>query len=370
MIFMNETERLNAEEICGRLHGERNMKAIVIERPNALRLRELPVPVPAADEVLVKVAYCGVCGTDYDNFKGESTFAREGRIHYPLRFGHEWSGVVVEVGNAVRTFRPGDRVVGDGKVTCTACAACKAGHWYDCRNLRSVGTVDDCWPGAMAEYMRMPERNLYHLADHVSLREAALIEPAAIAYNGFRGLDVPGTNVLILGTGAIGLAAVQCARSLGAARILVAGRKSSKLALAEKMGADRVVSMQHEALEQAVLEETAGVGADIVLDTTGSTELVRNSVRYTANMGSISLLAFYDRLLDGFNLDDFVLAKKSLRGISGSREYFPVVARLLAEGKLHLLPLITHEISFDQALHCMEEYEADAETRVKLMVRF
>lgn len=347
-----------------------NMKAVVIEKPNEICVKEIERPIPAADEVLIKVAYCGVCGTDYDNYRGESVFAREGKIHYPVRFGHEWSGVVAEVGSAVKSFAPGDRVVGDGKVTCAECDNCRKGRWYDCSNLRSVGTVENYWPGAMAEYMLMPERNLFHIADNVSLREAALIEPAAIAYNGFRGLDVKDADVLILGTGAIGIAAIQCAKSLGAKCVMIAGRKQNKLQLAADMGADRTIFMTKENLREVVLAETQGWGADIVIDTAGSTDLVKECMCCTAKMGSISLLAFYDKPLDGFILDDFVLAKKSLRGISGSREFFPVVVELLAEGKIRLEPMITQEIPFSEAEHCMDYYEQNAANRVKLMIKF
>lgn len=346
------------------------MKAVVIEKPNKICLKEIARPVLNADEVLIKVAYCGVCGTDHDNYSGNSLYAKEGKVHYPLRFGHEWSGIVEEIGDAVKNFAPGDRVVGDGKVTCNKCDNCKAGRWYDCNDLRPVGTVENCWPGAMAEYMVMPERNLFHIADNVSLREAALIEPATIAYNGFRGLEVQGTDVLILGTGAIGLAAIQCAKSLGARYVMVAGRKRSKLELAVKMGADRVIRMPQENFREVVLAETQGRGVDIVIDTAGSTDLMKESVLCTAKMGSISLLAFYDKPLDGFVLDDFVMGKKALRGISGSREFFPVVAKLLADEAIRLEPMITREIPFAEAERCMEYYEQDAADRVKLMVKF
>lgn len=332
---------------------------------------EIPKPVPGKGEVLIKVAYCGICGTDYDNYKGDSYFAQSGAVKYPVRFGHEWTGVVTEIGPDVTKFQVGDKVVGDGKVTCEKCDRCLSGRWYDCRNLRSVGTVGNIWPGAMAEYMLMPERNLFKLGSDVDLRGAAAIEPMTIAFNGYRDLDVEGANVLILGTGAIGIAAIPSAHVLGAKKVIIAGRKKSKLDLAKKMGADVTVNTTEQDLKEVVLAETNGIGVDVVIETSGSTSLVEQSIAMTAKMGTIALLGFYDRPLDNMILDSFVLEKKTLRGVSGSRQYFPVVADLVSAGKVDLSPIITQEMSFhEDGERCMEIYESDPANRVKMMVRF
>ncbi|MBQ3575736.1 MAG: alcohol dehydrogenase catalytic domain-containing protein, partial [Clostridia bacterium] len=290
------------------------------------------------DEVLVQVAYCGICATDYDNFRGETSFAKNGDLKYPLRFGHEWSGVVREVGCDVKDFAPGDKVIGDGKVTCTVCENCRAGRWYDCLNIRAVGTVKNHWPGGMAEYILMPARNVFKVADHVSLKEAALCEPVTIAMNGMRETDLTGKTVLVIGSGPIGMGGVTAAKVMGAKRIICAARKQNKLQRAMEMGATDVINTAETNIYEELLKITGGRKADFVLETSGCAEYVEHMLDLVINMGTMSLVGFYDRPLSGFNLDNFAFAKVTLRGSSGAREYTPIVLGLLNEGKIRLLP--------------------------------
>ena len=345
------------------------MKAVVFAKTDDLRVVEIEKPVPQPDEVLIKVAYCGICATDYDNFRGFTSFAKNGELRYPLRFGHEWSGVVCETGSAVTKFKVGDKVVGDGKITCNECENCKSGKWYDCMNIRAVGTVHNHWPGGMAEYILMPERNVFKMGDHVSLKEAAMCEPVNIAMNGFREADVVGKTVLVIGSGPIAMGGITAAKVLGAKKIICVGRKPFKLQRALEMGATDVIDLTKGSLYEQIRPLNDGKLVDFCLETSGCTEYVENVLDIVCTMGTMSLVAFYDRPMNNFDLDKIIYGKITLRGASGARQYAPKVADLLTEGKINLMPLMTHKIDFyKDAEKMMDFYASVPAERLKILV--
>lgn len=345
------------------------MKAAAILKTLDLKVIEVEKPIPEADQVLVKVAYCGICATDYDNYAGLTSFAKNGQLKYPLRFGHEWSGTIVEVGADVKDFQVGDKVIGDGKVTCGVCENCKQGKWYDCMDIRAVGTVKDHWPGAMAEYILMPARNVFKIADDVSLREAAVAEPVIIAMNGLRETDLKGKIVLVIGSGPIGLGGVVAAKVLGAKYIICAARKESKLQKAIEMGATHTINTTECDLQKQLLEITGGKKADFILEASGCVDYVEHCTDYLTNMGTMAMVAFYEKKPSNLNLDDIVFGKITLRGCSGAREHTPIVADLLSRHVVDLVPLISDEINFADIESAMQRYEQTAKTRIKMLVK-
>ena len=345
------------------------MKAAAIIRTKELRVIEVETPHPAPDQVLVQVAYCGICATDYDNYRGTTSFAKNGQLTYPLRFGHEWSGRIVEVGAKVADFKVGDKVIGDGKVTCEKCDNCRAGRWYDCKALRAVGTVKDHWPGAMAEYILMPARNVFKIAEDVTLKEAALCEPVTIAMNGLREAKLEGGAVLVIGSGPIAMGGIAAAKALGAKKIICAARKAFKLERAKQMGATDVIDITAAPLSEQLLSLNGGQKADVVLETTGCTDFVEDMMNLTANMGTMSMVGFYDRPIRNFDLDTFIYGKAVLRGSSGSREFTPKVAELINAHKLNLLPMLTHEIDFSEIESAMDFYKKVSSERIKILVK-
>ena len=345
------------------------MKAAAFLKTNVIKVLEVERPVPGPDEVLVKVAYCGICATDYDNFRGYTSFAKNGELEYPLRFGHEWSGAIVEKGSAVSGLSIGDHVIGDGKVTCGKCRNCRSGRWYDCEDLRAVGTVKHHWPGAMAEYICMPARNVFRIEKHVSLREAAMCEPFIIALNGLRECPLAGKTVLVIGSGPIGLGGVIAARVSGAGRIICAARRRSKLDRALALGATDVINTTEGSLYDQILKVNGGRKVDFCLETSGCAEYVEHVADIVANMGTMSMVGFYDRPIRELDVDRIVFGKITLRGSSGSREYTPIAARLLSEGKIDLMPLLSGVIDFSEVEGAMDLYEQSAGDRIKILVR-
>ncbi|MBR4768277.1 MAG: zinc-dependent alcohol dehydrogenase family protein, partial [Lachnospiraceae bacterium] len=218
------------------------MKAVVLYGPHNVAVGELPEPPLGAGDVRIRVAYCGICGSDLHKFEGK---ANTHPIRYPVALGHEISGVVAAVGENVTNFRPGDRVTADPNWSCGKCRYCRAGKPSFCERARGVVK-------GMAEYVSVPEENVYALPDNLSLRDAALAEPLACCLHGIDLLDVrQGERVVLVGLGAIGLIMMQLLRRTGAASITVVEYAAEKRELALSLGATEFVcSKDEEALER------------------------------------------------------------------------------------------------------------------------
>lgn len=341
------------------------MKAFIAEQPGRHRFIDVEKPEPGPYDVISSVSYCGICGTDMAILSGETSLVRDGLIRYPVRIGHEWSGVVERVGEKVTGFAPGDRVVGDDGVACGQCRDCMEGHYGVCRYSMAVGTVN-CWDGAFAETMRMPMRQMYRLPDDIALDEAALIEPAAIAYNGLLALGMlAGKTLLITGTGPIGLSAVGIARAMGA-RVVLSGRRTGKLGIGAVMGAHVTVNASEEDPREALA--ALGAPIDRALETSGNPEALGQCLAGVKNGGSVSTVAFYERNLDDVNIDALVIRNVALHGVSGSANAFPPVIALMESGHLSLRPLITGVYPFDRMEEAIETVRANRDGRIKVLV--
>lgn len=344
------------------------MKAITIMEPDNIQFTDVERPKVGPKDVLTKVKYCGICGTDMAILGGTTSLIRDGLIKYPVRIGHEWSGIVEEVGEEVTGFKPGDRVVGDDSVACGNCRPCMEGRYGLCENSRAVGTVN-CWDGAFAEYMVMPYRQMYKLPDNIPLDEAALIEPAGIALNGLKqsNIDV-GSKVLIIGTGPIGLAAAGLAKNMGAAKILVSGRKEAKLDVGKFMGADVTINVTGENLVDVIKKETDGKGVDAVIETSGNISVVNQALEIVKPGGVIALIGFYEADLNGFNIDKVTLNCITMKGIAGTPNVFPAVIDLLGTKRLSLKPLITDIYPFNKMMEAVRAVKEKNDTRIKVLV--
>ncbi len=341
------------------------MKAFIVEGPGTAAIREVPTPEPEADELLIRVRYAGICGTDLAIWSGESSFVKDGRIRIPCRIGHEWSGVVERVGSGVTDLRPGDPVVSDNVVSCGCCARCKAGDWENCQEGFSVGTIN-CWDGSFAQFMLMPRRHVYPLPREADLENAALLEPASIAYGGVEKCHVgPEDTVLVIGTGAIGLAAVALARHRGAKTVILAGRTPSKLAAGERMGATQVVNVREPGAVERIRALTGG-GASCVMETSGAVEGAHLGIDAAAREGRLALIGFYERELDGVKIDDIVAKELELKGVMGKVAYMRAVHGILCAGGLDLTPMISRRVAFEELPEVFATAGADR-NRIKIM---
>ena len=344
------------------------MKAARLFGPGDLRIVDAPIPELRAHDVLCRVVRSGICGTDYAIYSGEFSFVKSGGVKFPMTPGHEWSGVVERVGPEVTLLSLGDHVVGDTGVSCGACNQCLLGNYYACAESRSVGTVN-AWDGAYAEYIVMPDRHLFPLPERVGFDNGAMVEPAATALFAVMRAEVKiGDTVLVHGSGPIGTIAAKLSKLMGAAKVIITGRKDFKLKAALTLGVDAAINTTKEPWADAVRREAAPYGVDRVIEASGSTQLLTESLTLVKLWGVVSAVAFYERPVESFNVDQLVFGNLALRGSAGSLGMYPIILKLMDRGILDLSSLITGRYPFAEVAQAMADMKEKNETRIKLML--
>ena len=344
------------------------MKAQRLYGPKDLRWMEIDVPQLMENDVLIKVKYCGVCGTDQSIYSGESSFWEDGLIHTPMTFGHEYSGIISKVGKNVSSFKIGDRVVADTIVSCGVCEQCKQGNFFSCLNLKAVGTIN-AHDGGYAEYTVMPERHVFSLPDNITFEQGALVEPVATGLWAVKMGNIEiGDNVIIIGTGAIGLGAVPFAVLSGARKVIIVGRKDFKLEIGKKFGANDAINTTKEDLFERVMELTRGKGADVVIEASGSLDMLKEAIRISNNDARISCVAFYEKPVEKLNIDSMIIKNISLLPVSGCRKMMPIVIKMMESGKVDFTPMITQVVPLKDAEEALIDLKAKSAERIKILL--
>ncbi|MEC1548492.1 zinc-dependent alcohol dehydrogenase family protein [Bacillus rugosus] len=242
------------------------MKALVIEAPYQAAVKEVPYPSPGPKEVVIKVENIGICGTDIHIFKGEFLSP------YPIIPGHEFSGTVYETGEEVTNVKPGDRVTADPSLFCGECEYCLTRRGNQCSNWGALGNTTD---GSMAEYVRVPSRNVVKLPDTMSFEEGAFIEPMACVVHGMNRLNLQvGDRVILFGAGAMGQQLIQSLKMAGASELVVVDVAQEKLDMAVKWGATKGV------LSEELTPEDFPEGFNVVVDATGIPAVIENAFQF------------------------------------------------------------------------------------------
>lgn len=314
------------------------MKALLLSDYKRLDVAELPAPAPAAGELLVRVAACGICGSDVHGYDGSS-----GRRIPPIVMGHEAAGTVTAVGPGGSCFRPGDRVTFDSTVYCGRCEFCRRGQVNLCAERQVIGVSCDDYRrhGAFAEFVTVPERICYALPDALAFPEAAMLEAVTVALHAVRMSEVRGgETALVLGAGMIGALALQAARLAGCSVVLIADPDSSRLAMAAALGASATLNLTGAELEAAVLARTAGRGVDIVFEAVGMDATVHTAIQCARRGGTVTLIGNIAREVT-LPLQQVVTRQLRLQGTAASAGEYPEAIRLLADGRIKVKPLIT-----------------------------
>jgi len=268
------------------------MRALVnySDSPGSVELRDLDKPALKADQVLIRVAATGVCGSDLHTWKGPVSWT----IDRPIVLGHEYAGTIEEVGSRVSDWKVGERVTGETAAeVCGRCAYCKTGNYNLCPQRKGFGAL---YNGSMAEYIAVRQGILHRIPEKISFEEAALTEPAAVAFNAVfvKSKIIPGDTVVVIGPGTIGLMALQMARQAGPGTIVMIGlsKDASRLELAESMGADRIVYADKEDPVSVVMELGDGLGADLIVDAVGIRTTIRQSQSMVRPNGQITKIGW------------------------------------------------------------------------------
>jgi L-iditol 2-dehydrogenase len=313
------------------------MKALLLSSYNHLELANLPVPSPAPDEVLIRVAACGICGSDVHGYDGSS-----GRRIPPLVMGHEAAGIVSAVGSSVSSFAPGDRVTFDSTVYCGACPSCLRGdmNLCDSRQVLGVSCGDYRRAGAFAEFVAVPARILHRLPENLPFAEAAMLEAVAVAIHGVNLAHITASDsVLVIGAGTIGILTLQAVRATGCKKVLVTDVDQDRLNLAKQLGATET-RLSSENLQSQILQLTSNQGVDVALECVGRNETVAAGIDAARKGGTVVLVG---NIAPSVNLplQKVVTRQIRLQGSCASSGEYPRAIELLASGAIKVKPLIT-----------------------------
>lgn len=321
------------------------MKAYVFEKPNVAVFKDIPKPTISDQEVLVKVKANGICHSDYELLEGKYIVP----FTYPCVPGHEWAGEVVQVGKEVTTFQSGDRVVGECVIGCGSCKVCQEGQFTYCPTADHFGFTFGL-NGAVAEYVVCKPAWLHKLADNVDWISASMIEPFSVSYNGINGIggcDASET-VVVLGGGTIGLGAVACAKAMGA-RVINIEPLEYRRKIAKKLNADFVLDPTSEDVVQVVKSLTDGYGADLVVEAAGSAATLKGSLDYVKNGGRVSFVGINIGNEIPVELGKFQIKGITAKGFVGSPYVWDKVITFLAQSKLDISPISTHQFPLMKA---------------------
>lgn len=258
------------------------MKAGVVHVKNDIRFEEIEKPVPQKGEVLIKVKYTGICGSDVPRVNADACH------FYPNVLGHEFSGTIEDVGEGVTTLKAGDRVAGVPLVPCMKCEDCQKGNYSLCKHYSFIGSRRF---GSFAEYVTVPERNAVKLGDAVSFEQGAFFEPTTIALHGLLRVNYKGGGtVAILGGGTIGLLTMQWAKIFGAKKAVVFDILPERLELAKKLGAEAAINTMDPDYKEQAASVTDGRGFDYVYETAGNTITMKMAFELAANKAQLCFI--------------------------------------------------------------------------------
>jgi L-iditol 2-dehydrogenase len=314
------------------------MKALVLQEYKKFACQEVAPPQPAADEVLIAVKACGICGSDVHGMDGST-----GRRRPPLIMGHEAAGVIAAVGSGAKNWATGDRVTFDSTVFCGECEFCRRGEVNLCDNRRVLGVSCEDYrrDGAFAEFVAVPQRVLYRLPDGLSFEHAALVEPFAIALHAIRRAPIAlNDTVLVVGAGMIGLALVQTLRHTGYGRLICVDVADDRLALAKIFGATDILNSARENAGEILQRFTRNRGVDVAFEAVGLAATVDLAVRSLRKGGTIALVGNVTPKIE-FPLQLAVTRELSIHGSCASSGEYPAVLDMLARGALQPAPLIS-----------------------------
>jgi len=319
------------------------MKSLAkLHKEPGIWMHEAPIPKVGPNDLLIKIKKTAICGTDMHIYQWDEW--SQNTIPVPMVVGHEYVGEVVEMGQEVQGFTIGDRVSGEGHITCGHCRNCRAGRRHLCRNTEGVGVNR---PGAFAEFLVIPAFNAFKIPDNISDDLAAIFDPFGNAVHTTLSYDLVGEDVLITGAGPIGIMAAAVAKHVGARHVVITDINPYRLALAEKMGATRAVDVSKASLGDVMAELGMTEGFDVGLEMSGVPVAFRDMLDKMNNGGKVAMLGIppSDVAVDW---NQVIFKGLTIKGIYG-REMFETwykMASLIQSG-LDITPMITHQFSVD-----------------------
>jgi 2-desacetyl-2-hydroxyethyl bacteriochlorophyllide A dehydrogenase len=337
-------------------------KCVLIKSPKNVKISEVPMPVPAKGEALLKLLYGGICGTDLNSYRGKFAY-----VSYPRIPGHEFSAEIVEVDENIKCLEKGMIVTANPYFNCTKCYSCRRGLVNCCTTNQTMGVQRE---GAFVQYIAMPIDRIFD-GRGLSAKTLALIEPFCISYHGIKRANIQaGEKVLVVGAGTIGILAAVAAKELGA-QVYVCDIVQGKLNYANDFGTDGTFLNDNPCnLKTMVNEITGGDGFDVTIEAVGLPETFQNCIDAAAYGGRVVLVGVSKNNLD-FN---FTIIQKKELSVLGSRnalkEDFEQLIEILRSGEFNLEKIITNEYPFEQAAKAFDDFDKDNGNILKIMLEF
>jgi len=324
-------------------------------------VRQVKVPSFGRTDVLVKVKVASICGTDLHIYEWDRW--AQGRIHPPLVPGHEFCGEVVAYGDEVTSVREGDFVSAEMHVACGKCLQCRTGEAHICQNVKIIGVDAD---GAFAEYVVIPESNIWKLDPGIPLEYASILDPFGNAVHTVLAGEIAGKSVAITGCGPIGLFAIAVARAVGAAQVFAIEVNEHRRNIAKQMKADFILDPSKDDVNAIVMEKTGGAGVDVVLEMAGHPSAIRTAFDMIRRGGRISLLGLTSKPVSLNFSEDIIFKGLTIQGINGRRMYqtWYQMTALLKAGKLDLHPVITDRIAMKDFSKAMERLKTGEASKI------
>ena len=319
------------------------MKALVKAKAEpGIWMEDVPVPRVGHNDVLIKVHKTAICGTDIHIYNWDHWSQQT--IPVPMTVGHEFAGEVVEIGSEVQGFQIGERVSGEGHITCGHCRNCRAGRRHLCRNTVGVGVNR---PGCFAEYLSIPAVNAFPLPDEITDDIASILDPLGNATHTALSFDMVGEDVLITGAGPIGIMATAIARHVAARHIVVTDVNDYRLGLASKMGASRVVNVSRENLDTVMKDLGMREGFDVGLEMSGNPQAFRDMLRTMNHGGRVAILGIPPESA-AIDWNQVIFKGLILKGVYG-REMFETWYKMttMLQSGLDISPILTHHFAID-----------------------
>jgi threonine dehydrogenase-like Zn-dependent dehydrogenase len=336
------------------------MKAGILYDEKDIRLGESSKPHVGPDEILLETKAAGICGTDLHIYRGEFV----GRVRYPAIQGHEFGGVIAEVGANVGDFRPGDRVVVDPIISCHSCPACLTGHINACRTLKLLGVDLD---GGYGQYVAVPADRVFHLPDTIPMIHAPMVEMYALGHHILgRGQVQPGETVAILGAGKLGLSILDVlCHSVSPGVTFITDLQPFRLETAKKLGADYPLNINEIDPVEWIMETTKGVGVDCVIEAVGHYHLIEGqepplaqAVKMIRSGGRVVTTGLGEQL-SAVHFKTLVLKEAQIIGSRVTRGEFPRAIQMMSRGLLHPELLITDIMPLDAITSAFDQEEPE-----------
>jgi len=337
---------------------------LAVVKPEAApgaEVRAVPVPVFGPTDVLVRVKVASICGTDLHIYNWDRW--AQNRIKPPLIPGHEFCGEVVAFGNEVTSVKEGDFVSAEMHVACGKCLQCRTGEAHICQNVKIIGVDAN---GAFAEYVVIPESNIWKLDSSIPPEYASILDPLGNAVHTVLAGEIAAKSVAVTGCGPIGLFSIAVAKAVGATSVFAIEVNEHRAKIAREMQADYVLNPAQEDVIGAVMEKTGGLGVDVVLEMAGHPDSIRTAFDIVRRGGRISLLGLTSKPISLNFSEDIIFKGITIQGINGRRMYqtWYQMTALLKSGKLNLHPVITDRISMTDFGKAMERLKTGQASKI------